>query len=103
MLRFAFVNYTTLGYGDITPLAEWRLLGPMAAMNGILMVGWSAPLMFEVLRNTIVHQDSVYRTTDRASTVRACRAARSVAGFGRGSPEYPCHADMTARATLSPA
>ena len=59
MLRFAFVNYTTLGYGDITPLAEWRLLGPMAAMNGILMVGWSAPLMFEVLRNTIVHQDSV--------------------------------------------
>jgi hypothetical protein len=53
LFYFAFVNYTTLGYGDITPLAEWRLLGPMAAMNGILMFGWSTALMFEVLRKTI--------------------------------------------------
>jgi Ion channel len=59
LFYFAFVNYTTLGYGDITPLAEWRLLGPMAAMNGILMFGWSTALMFEVLRKTIVHQDSL--------------------------------------------
>ena len=59
LFYFAFVNYTTLGYGDITPLAEWRLLGPMAAMNGILMFGWATALMFEVLRKTIVHQDSL--------------------------------------------
>jgi ion channel len=26
---FAFVNYTTLGYGDVTPVERWRLLGPM--------------------------------------------------------------------------
>jgi hypothetical protein len=25
---FAFVNYTTLGYGDIVPNKEWSLLGP---------------------------------------------------------------------------
>ena len=25
---FAFVNYATLGYGDITPVEPWRLLGP---------------------------------------------------------------------------
>jgi Ion channel len=23
---FAFVNYTTLGYGDVTPVERWRLL-----------------------------------------------------------------------------
>ena len=62
LFYFAFVNYTTLGYGDITPLAEWRLLGPTAAMNGILMFGWSTALMFEVLRKTIVHQDSLVGT-----------------------------------------
>ena len=50
---FAFVNYTTLGYGDVTPLKEWRLIGPMTAMNGILMFGWSTALLFEVLRKTI--------------------------------------------------
>ena len=55
LLDFAFVNYTTLGYGDVTPLKEWRLLGPMTAMNGILMFGWSTAVLFEVLRKTIEH------------------------------------------------
>src|SRR6516162_267637 len=53
LVYFAFVNYTTLGYGDVTPLAKWRLLGPMTAMNGVLMFGWSTALMFEVLLTTI--------------------------------------------------
>jgi hypothetical protein len=47
---FAFVNYTTLGYGDILPVAYWRLLGPMAAMNGILLFGWSSAVIYDVLR-----------------------------------------------------
>jgi Ion channel len=46
---FVFVNYTTLGYGDITPVKEWRLLGPITAMNGALMFGWSTAVLFEVL------------------------------------------------------
>src|SRR3954463_12656282 len=53
MLYFAFVNYTTLGYGDVTPLKEWRLIGPMTAMNGILMFGWSTAVLFEVLQKAI--------------------------------------------------
>lgn len=52
---FAFVNYTTLGYGDITPTEAWRLTGPMTAMNGILMFGWSTAVLFEVLRKTLDH------------------------------------------------
>src|SRR5215831_17475736 len=28
LVYFAFVNYTTLGYGDVLPLPRWRLLGP---------------------------------------------------------------------------
>ena len=53
LIYFAFVNYTTLGYGDVTPLERWQLLGPMTAMNGILMFGWSTAVIFEVLRKTI--------------------------------------------------
>src|SRR5262249_31576437 len=49
LVYFAFVNYATLGYGDIVPVAEWRLLGPMASMNGILLFGWSTAVIFEVL------------------------------------------------------
>jgi hypothetical protein len=28
---------------------KWRLLGPMTALNGVLMIGWSTALIFEVL------------------------------------------------------
>ncbi len=53
VLYFAFVNYTTLGYGDITPTQQWLLLGPITAMNGVLMFGWSTAVIFEILRKTM--------------------------------------------------
>lgn len=62
LLYFAFVNYTTLGYGDITPTQAWRLVGPMTAMNGILMFGWSTAVLFEVLRKTVAHLASIGAT-----------------------------------------
>jgi hypothetical protein len=53
VLDFAFVNYTTLGYGNVIPVERWRLLGPMTAMNGVLMFGWSTAVIFEVLRRAM--------------------------------------------------
>ena len=53
-IYFAFVNYTTLGYGDVTPIERWQLLGPMTAMNGVLLFGWSTAVIFEVLRRTLM-------------------------------------------------
>ena len=52
-LYFAFVNYTTLGYGDIIPVARWRLLGPLTAMNGVLLFGWSTAVIYHVLRASL--------------------------------------------------
>jgi hypothetical protein len=60
LLYFAFVNYTTLGYGDITPVLAWRLTGPMTAMNGILLFGWSTAVLFEVLRKTLEHLAAIH-------------------------------------------
>ena len=57
---FAFVNYATLGYGDIVPVADWRLLGPMAAMNGVLLFGWSTAVIFEVLWKTLPDSDDAH-------------------------------------------
>jgi hypothetical protein len=53
LLYFAFVNYTTLGYGDVTPTERWRLLGPMTALNGIVLIGWSTAVIFEVMRKIL--------------------------------------------------
>ncbi len=52
LVYFAFVNYTTLGYGDITPVPRWHLIGPMTAMNGVLLFGWSTAVIFSVLQKT---------------------------------------------------
>src|SRR5262245_28098572 len=43
------VNFTTLGYGDIVMSRHWRLLGPLEAVNGSLMLGLSAAMLFTVL------------------------------------------------------
>jgi hypothetical protein len=56
-LYFAFVNYTTLGYGDIIPVARWRLLGPLTAMNGVLLFGWSTAVIYHVLRASLAPDD----------------------------------------------
>jgi hypothetical protein len=53
LVYFAFVNYTTLGYGDVIPVERWRLLGPITAMSGMLLFGWSTAVIFEVLRRTL--------------------------------------------------
>jgi len=53
LLYFAFVNYTTLGYGDVVPAERWRLIGPITALNGVLMIGWSTAVIFEVLRTAV--------------------------------------------------
>jgi hypothetical protein len=53
LVYFAFVNFATLGYGDIVAVERWLLLGPMTAMNGALLFGWSTAVIFEVLRKAM--------------------------------------------------
>ena len=52
LVYIAFGNYTTLGYGDVTLVDRWRLLAPITALNGIMLIGWSTALVIEILRRT---------------------------------------------------
>jgi hypothetical protein len=49
-------NYTALGYGDIVLSERWRLLGPLEAINGLLLFGLSTALMFAVLSRLITNR-----------------------------------------------
>lgn len=40
-LYFSLKSYTTVGYGDVLPSPQWRLVGPLEAAVGVLMLGWS--------------------------------------------------------------
>jgi hypothetical protein len=48
--EFAFENYTALGYGDVVAGQGFRLLGPITALNGLLLIGWSVAIIFEVMK-----------------------------------------------------
>lgn len=48
-LYFSAVTYTTTGYGDLVLPAEWRLVGGIEALTGILMCGWSTGFFFAIV------------------------------------------------------
>jgi hypothetical protein len=41
-LYFSAETYTTLGYGDVVPHGDLRLLAGLEALNGMLLMGWTA-------------------------------------------------------------
>ena len=47
------VNFATLGYGDIVMSEEHRLLGPLEAINGVLMIGVSTALLMATFQDAI--------------------------------------------------
>ena len=53
---FSAQNYTALGYGDVVLSQRWRLLGPLEAINGLLLFGLSTAVMFAVLSHLITNR-----------------------------------------------
>jgi hypothetical protein len=46
---FSLTSYTTVGYGDVVLAQRWRLLGPVEAAVGVLMLGWSTGILVAVI------------------------------------------------------
>lgn len=49
-IYYALASYTTLGFGDVLPPQEWRILGAMIGANGMLGFGLATAAMVEVMR-----------------------------------------------------
>ena len=52
-LYFSGITFTTVGYGDMTLPACWRLLSVAEAVNGVLMAGWSTAQLVYVVQRII--------------------------------------------------
>jgi hypothetical protein len=52
-LYYSAETYTALGYGDVTLSQKWRLLGPLEAVNGLLLFGLSTAVMFAIMSRLI--------------------------------------------------
>ena len=47
------VNFATLGYGDIVMSDKHKLLGPLEAVNGVLMIGVSTAALMATFQDSI--------------------------------------------------
>jgi hypothetical protein len=61
-LYYSLKSYTTVGYGDVLPAASWRLLGPIEAAVGVLMLGWSTSIIVAAVQR-------IYNTRLASTTV----------------------------------
>lgn len=45
-MYFSLTSYTTLGVGDLWPTGPMRLLTGIEALNGLVLIGWSASFTY---------------------------------------------------------
>jgi hypothetical protein len=48
------VNFATLGYGDIVMSDRHKILGPLEALNGVIMIGLSTASLMAAFQDTMV-------------------------------------------------
>jgi voltage-gated potassium channel Kch len=56
---FSLTSYTTVGYGDLVLPEPWRLLGPIEAAVGVLMLGWSTGILVMVI--SVMYREAASR------------------------------------------
>lgn len=47
-LYFSTVSFSTLGFGDLTLGVNWRVLGAIEAVNGLVLIAWSTAFLMSV-------------------------------------------------------
>jgi hypothetical protein len=50
------VNFASLGYGDIVMSKRWKMLGPLEAVNGVLMLGMTSAALMAIMGQIIKAQ-----------------------------------------------
>lgn len=50
------VNFASLGYGDIVMSHRWKLLGPLEALCGVLMLGMNAAVLMAIMQHILKTQ-----------------------------------------------
>jgi voltage-gated potassium channel len=52
-LYFSASSYATVGYGDIVLAPNWRMLGPLESIIGVLMCGISVSVLFATITRLV--------------------------------------------------
>lgn len=88
-LYFSINAYSTMGEaGPVLPV-EWRVVGVLEAVNGMLLIGWSTAFLFQVL-NHLLQPSAEDHPLPRGAIARSSprpRGSRSGAPSGTNSSD----------------
>ncbi len=60
------VNFASLGYGDVVMSKNRKLLGPLEAVNGVIMLGMTSAALVVILQQVIrAQRDEIIASEDR--------------------------------------
>jgi Ion channel len=102
-LYFSVVTYTSLGFGDHVPVSHARLIAGVEALNGLLLIGWSASFTYLAMERYWPLHDGRRTDLRRQRTGSACNEDRRASsrppptrappGMEDSYPNHEAHAD----------
>lgn len=54
---FSFVNYTSLGYGDIVPVGHIRFTAGSEALTGLVLIAWTAAFTYLQMQQIVKNKN----------------------------------------------
>src|SRR5829696_964977 len=106
-LYFSVVTYTSLGFGDQVPVSHARLIAGVEALNGLLLIGWSASFTYLAMerywplhagrKSTVWHRrrGGIRQHVQPASSRPT--PTRTPAGIQESHPNHQAHPDPSAK------
>ncbi|MCP4000597.1 MAG: two pore domain potassium channel family protein [Gammaproteobacteria bacterium] len=55
---FSITTYTTVGYGDIAPLGDVRLLAGLESLTGLVLITWTASFLFVEMQKLWIQENN---------------------------------------------
>ncbi|MBO0905812.1 potassium channel family protein [Jiella sonneratiae] len=94
---FAAETYTSLGYGDIIPVGDIRLLASIEPVDGLLLLAWSGALLYEAVHATRPLARGAAEAEDAGEQPRAAPADAPLPAAQearQAAPDLPFPADV---------
>ena len=66
---FSASSYSTVGYGDLILPSNWRLLGPLEGITGVLMCGISVSILFALVTRLLDRDTQSSQKKQRVDTL----------------------------------
>ena len=74
---FSASSYSTVGYGDLILPSNWRLLGPLEGITGVLMCGMSVCVLFALVSRLLDRDTQPSQKKEHVESLSAVPAGAS--------------------------